>query len=163
MFVFGGLAISFVIGLFCFVSSFSYFANSTIGNNNGSNIAFGIGYLLIGGLLVLLAIAGIVFLVISILKKKDFKFPIPSVAVLACAAVMFLGYDIMVMVADGKTISALAKNIGEASGKYDSYYIMRILTALLDIFTNLAVTFIVAALGVLSLITFKKKKVEAAQ
>lgn len=160
MFAFGGLMISLIIGLFCMVNCFSAFASSALPGNNGNAIAYGVGYLLIGGLLILLALAGVVFLVISLIKKKEFKVPIPAICVLAAAGVLFLGYDIMVMVSNGTGIANAAQNIGQYDGKYDAYYIMSIVTNLLDIFTVLFITLLVAALGVFSLITIKKKKAE---
>ena len=66
----------------------------------------------------------------------------------------------MVMVSNGTGIANAAQNIGQYDGKYDAYYIMSIVTNLLDIFTVLFITLLVAALGVFSLITIKKKKAE---
>lgn len=168
MFSFAGLAISFVIGLFCIVNSFSAFTgvalNAVYGGNPGSGVAYGVGYLLTGLILIAAALVGIVLSIIFLIKNKELKFPLIPIIVLGCAAIMFVSYDIMIMVSDGTVISNVAKHIGDSSSSdFAAYYGMTIVTNLLDIFTNLAITLVVAALGVFSLITFKKKNAEPAQ
>ena len=167
MFAFGGLTIALVIGLFCMVSSFASFTNVALlkafEGNAGSQIAYGIGYLLTGLLLIGLALIGIVLSIIFLIRNKEPKFPIVPIIVLACAAVLLLSYDIMNMVGNGTTITNSAKNIKDASQDMKPYYGVTIFTSLLSILTNLCVTLIVAALGVFSLITFKKKKAEETQ
>ena len=166
MFAFGGLAISLVIGLICMVGCFSSFTSVALEvafeSNPASAIAYGIGYLLTGLLLIAASLAGIVLLIIFNVKNKEPKFPIISIIVLACAALMFVSFNIMNIVSNATTISNLAKNLDNGIEKYKAYYAMGIVTSLVDIFTYLAVTLIVAVLGVLSLITFKKKKAEPA-
>ena len=166
MLAFAGLAISFVIGLYCMVSSFSAFTNVAFGVaaeiNVGSDVAYAIGYMLVGFILLVASLAGIVLSIIFLIKNKEPKFPIIPIIVLGCAAVLFIAYDIMVIVNNAETVAAMADHMGNGS-KYDSYYGMTIVTCLLRIFTELFITLVVAACGVLSLIPFKKKQAAPAQ
>ena len=163
MFAFAGLAIAFIVGLLCLVSSFSAFSDVArdvaVEANAGSDVAYGIGYMLIGFMLIGASLAGIVLSMIFLIKNKEFKFPIIPIIVLGCAAIMLLGLDIMIMVGSGTSIANAAKRI-DGDSKYDPWYGMIIFTNLVNIFTHLAISLVVAALGVFSMITFKKKKAE---
>ena len=162
MFSFAGLAISFIVGLLCMVNSFSAFSSVALAasydSNPGNSVAYGVGYLFVGLILLALSLAGIVMSIIFLIKNKELKFPIVPILVLACAAVLFLGFNIMVIVSDATSISNVAKNMGDSSNsKIIAYYVMRMMTSLLDIFVSLTVTLVVAVLGALSLIPFKRK------
>ena len=75
MFAFGGLAIALAIGIFCIVSSFSSFTavafDKVIETKIGSDVAYGVGFLLTGLLLIALALLGIVLSLIFLIKNKE--------------------------------------------------------------------------------------------
>ena len=165
MFAFGGLVLIFVIGLFCMGSCFSYFTNVAFDNaidaKAGNDVAYAIGYLLVSTILLAASVAGIVLMIIFTIKKKELKFPLFSIIVLGCAAIMLISYNIMNIVSNATIISDYARYMKNNDNTEINFsYFMSILSRLLNIFINLAITFIIAALGVLSLVNFQKKKLE---
>ncbi len=155
LFAFVALCISLVIGLFCMLSSMSYFASSALPGDRSEVIVTGVFLLLTALGLLGASLAGIALFVIFSLKKKETK--LPSILALACAGILVVVYLTIYTVIDIKNIVDCAKILSDGAGDFAAYYGMEIFVALCSLFTQAVVSLIVAALAVLSLITFKRK------
>ena len=158
IFAFGALAISLVIGLQCMVSSISAFSSASLPYSNAEPIVYGVFYLLAALGLLAASLLGIVFVVIGLIKNKDNK--LPSILAIVCAGILILVYDILSAIGNISSIVAYARNLSNEPGSYATFYGMEIFTSLCSLFTALAISFIVAALAILSFLNFKKKSKE---
>ena len=158
LFAAGNFAIAFVFGLICMVSSFSSFSNVVL-TEAGEDIAAGVFFLLFSLVFLALAVAGVALLIVSFIRKKEFKVPFVAIVSIAIAGVFLLGYGLMVTILDIKTAVNWLEHVGEETAdKYNTYYLLRGITALWDMLTIWCIGLVSAALAVLSIVNFKFKK-----
>ena len=158
LFAFGSLTISFIMGLMCMVSSVSYFSGAALPEHDAEPIVLGIFCMLIAFALLAGAVAGLAFLVITMIKNKESK--IPSFIALGCAGVLILGYCIISSYLSISNIVNYAQAISREGTSYDAYYGAQIFVNVCSLLNSYLISGIVAILAVLSLITFKKKQKE---
>ena len=152
----GGLAISFIIGLLCFLDAVSAFVASSLPGRSES-VGLGVGYLLVSLALFGASLAGLALFIVFSIKNKESI--IPSILVLACAGILFIGYFLIISIDSFRNIARIAEYIDGAKDEYLTYYIGSIFYQLLRVGTSFVIFCLVAACGVFSMITLKKKKV----
>ena len=155
MFAFGSLIVALIVAIFAVGLAFENFKDLALPNKDDpAAIGYGVVFTLISSALFITSLAGIVILIITMIKGKETK--LPSILALVGVGIMIIAYDITCSVYYIQKIVYWFEAMGKTTS-YDPYYGMCAFENAIYLMNAYLITGISAILAVLSLITFKKK------